>query len=180
MRELGSVALTLIAMAYGLMALPSAAQPAAQVVSGLPSLFLRESWRQRDRPSDAAADFVPEAGVTPAALTNADLELRLYDPNAKSVPIYLKQPPTNRIDRARLDRAKLRAAGRLQPEPAAAESRRRLANRSAQPLDRGVSDARRGHAAPSKELCRPARPGADPLGDAHLWIPRRASADQAG
>ena len=99
MRELGSVALTLIAMAYGLMALPSAAQPAAQVVSALPSLFLRESWRQRDRPSDAAADFVPEAGVTPAALTNADLELRLYDPNAKSVPIYLKQPPTGSIAR---------------------------------------------------------------------------------
>ena len=79
------------------------AQPATGQVEppavpiGLPPLFLREAWRQRDRPPDAAADFVPEGGVTSAAVTNADLELRLYDPNAKNVAAYLKQPPTGSI-----------------------------------------------------------------------------------
>src|SRR5688572_12356846 len=63
------------------------------------ALFLREGWRQIERPANAPADFVPEGGVTPAAVTNPDLELRLYDPDAKSVPIYLKQPPTGSIAR---------------------------------------------------------------------------------
>ena len=67
--------------------------------AGLPPLVLREAWHQRDRPAAAPADFVPEGGVTPAAVTNPDLELRLYDPNAKSVPAYLKQPPTGSIAR---------------------------------------------------------------------------------
>ena len=67
--------------------------------AGLPPLVLREAWHQRDRPANAPADFVPEGGVTPAAVTNPDLELRLYDPNAKSVPAYLKQPPTGSIAR---------------------------------------------------------------------------------
>jgi hypothetical protein len=70
---------------------------AAQAV--LPPLFFREGWRQMERPPNAGVDFVPEGGVTPAAVTNADLELRLYDPNAKSVPLFLKQPPTGSIDR---------------------------------------------------------------------------------
>src|SRR4026209_2104024 len=34
--------------------------------AGLPPLFLREGWRQRDRPPDAAADFGPEGGVDTA------------------------------------------------------------------------------------------------------------------
>ena len=67
--------------------------------AGLPPLFFREGWRQIDRPPNAPADFVPEGGVTVAAVTNPDLELRLYDPNAKSVPTYLKQPPTGSIAR---------------------------------------------------------------------------------
>ncbi len=66
---------------------------------GLPPLFFREEWKQIDRPANAPADFVPEGGVTPAAVTNANLELRLYDPNAKSVPAYLKQPPAGSIAR---------------------------------------------------------------------------------
>ena len=66
---------------------------------GLPPLFFREEWKQIERPANAPADFVPEGGVTPAAVTNASLELRLYDPNAKSVPGYLKQPPTGSIAR---------------------------------------------------------------------------------
>ena len=66
---------------------------------GLPPLFFREEWKQIERPANAPADFVPEGGVTPAAVTTASLELRLYDPNAKSVPGYLKQPPTGSIAR---------------------------------------------------------------------------------
>jgi len=80
-------------------AVPAAQQAAAPAPSGLPPLFLREGWRQRDRPANAGADFVPEGGVTAAAVTNPDLELRLYDPNAKSVPAYFKQPPTGSIAR---------------------------------------------------------------------------------
>ena len=66
---------------------------------GLPPLFFREEWKQIERPANAPADFVPEGGVTPAAVTNASLELRLYDPNAKSIAGYLKQPPTGSIAR---------------------------------------------------------------------------------
>ena len=64
---------------------------------GLPPLFLREEWKQIDRPADAPADFVPERGVTSAAVTNPNLELHLYDPNAKSVAAYAKQPPPGSI-----------------------------------------------------------------------------------
>jgi hypothetical protein len=62
----------------------------------MPPLFFRESWRQ-SRPFDASTAFRPEAGVTAAAVTNPLLELRLYDPNAKSVPTYLKNPPPGSI-----------------------------------------------------------------------------------
>jgi hypothetical protein len=75
----------------------AATTAAAQAV--LPPLFFREGWRQMERPPNAAADFVPEGGVTPAAVTNSELDLRLYDPNAKSVPAYAKQPPTGSIAR---------------------------------------------------------------------------------
>jgi len=60
--------------------------------SPLPPLFFREPWRQT-RPFDASTGFRPEAGITPAAVANPQLELRLYDPNAKNVPGYLKNPP---------------------------------------------------------------------------------------
>jgi hypothetical protein len=80
--------------------------------ASLPPLFLREGWRQRERPPDAAADFVPEGGVTAAALTNADLELHLYDPNAKSVP-GLPEAAADGLDRPGLGRTQLHSAGRL-------------------------------------------------------------------
>jgi hypothetical protein len=84
----------LVVMAGGALA-----QQAAPAPAGLPPMFFREEWRQIDRPADAPADFVPERGVTPSAVTNPNLELRLYDPNAKAVPGYLKQPPTGSIPR---------------------------------------------------------------------------------
>jgi hypothetical protein len=100
--------------------------PDVSAQQGLPPLFLREEWRQRDRPPDAAADFVPEAGVTPAAVTNPNLELRLYDPNAKSVAAYLKQPPTGSVPRDWTGPSCVQLAGYNQsppPEKVAAGSR---------------------------------------------------------
>jgi hypothetical protein len=66
---------------------PKFLEPSAPV-----PLFFSEPWRQ-SRPFDASTAFRPEAGVTPAAVTNPQLELRLYDPNARNVPAYLKAPP---------------------------------------------------------------------------------------
>ena len=78
----------------------SAALVAQQPAPPGPSpLFLREEWRQRDRPQDAPANFVPEAGVTAAAVTNPNVELTLYDPNAKSIAGYEKQPPAGSVAR---------------------------------------------------------------------------------
>jgi hypothetical protein len=69
-----------------------AAAPQFLPITPLAPLFFREPWRQT-RPLDASTAFRPEAGVTPAAVTNPQLELRLYDPGAKNVPAYLKEPP---------------------------------------------------------------------------------------
>src|SRR5262245_16220910 len=55
-------------------------------------LFFREIWRQ-SRPFDASTNFRPEGGVTTAAVTNAQLELKIYDPNAKNVAAYKANPP---------------------------------------------------------------------------------------
>jgi len=56
------------------------------------SLFFREPWRQ-SAPMDASTNFRPEGGVTTAAVTNPQLELKIYDPMAANVPAYLKTPP---------------------------------------------------------------------------------------
>jgi len=65
----------------------------------LPPLFFKEEWRQLARPADAGPDFVPEGGVTAAAVTNPALELKLYDPDAASIPRYLANPPPRSIAR---------------------------------------------------------------------------------
>jgi hypothetical protein len=76
------------------------AQPPARAAPpSLPPLFFREEWRQRARPPDAGADFVPEGGVTAAAVTNPALELKLYDPNAQSIATYLEKPPPRSVVR---------------------------------------------------------------------------------
>ena len=59
-------------------------------------LFFREPFRQ-SAPMDASTNFRPEGGVTPAAVTNAQLELKIYDPLAANVPAYLKNPPAGSI-----------------------------------------------------------------------------------
>ena len=74
----------------------AAAQPpqAGAAPPALPPLFFKEPWRQKTFPANAAADLVLEGGVTQAAVTNATLELKLYDPNAASVAAYRDKPPT--------------------------------------------------------------------------------------
>ena len=57
-------------------------------------LFFREDWRQSS-PFDASTNFEPERPVTQAAVTNPDLELRLYDPHAKEIAGFVKTPPTD-------------------------------------------------------------------------------------
>jgi len=87
-----------IALAGGLALAQPPAAPAAAPPS-LPPLFFKEEWQQRARPADAPADFVPERGVTAAAVTNAALELKVYDPNAASIPAYLAKPPPRTVAR---------------------------------------------------------------------------------
>ena len=61
-------------------------------------LFFREGWRQTGA-FDASTGFQPERGVTPAAVTNPGLELKLYDPAARNVQAYAKTPPPGSIAR---------------------------------------------------------------------------------
>jgi hypothetical protein len=79
---------TLVGRAQG------AAAPAPRFLptTPLPPLFFRAALRQT-RPFDASTGFRPEAGITPAALADPQLELKLYDPGARNVPAYLKNPP---------------------------------------------------------------------------------------
>ena len=80
--------------------LAQAQQPgAAAGPPPLPPLFLREEWKQITPPANAPADFVSEGGVTAAAVTNAALELKLYDPDAASIPGYRANPPPRTVAR---------------------------------------------------------------------------------
>ncbi len=72
------------------------AAPQFATPTTLAPLFFREPWRQ-SAPMDASTNFRPEGGVTTAAVTNAALELKIYDPLAASVPAYLKNPPPGSI-----------------------------------------------------------------------------------
>jgi hypothetical protein len=128
-----AVALTLLALVMGASGVAQQpAQPAPAPGRGaapaptLPPLFFKEDWRQIDRPANAPADFVPERGVTTAAVTNPNLELRLYDPNEKSVAAYAKQPPTGSIVRDWSGPACIQLAGYNQTnapkQPAAGQS----------------------------------------------------------
>jgi hypothetical protein len=89
-------ALALVAASASAQQRPAATAAAAPA---LPPLFFEEGWQQRARPVDAGPDFVPEGGVTPAAVTNAALELKLYDPDAASIPRYLASPPPRSVAR---------------------------------------------------------------------------------
>ena len=90
-RELAAVAVLLFAAGTASAQAPQAAPTAAP--PSLPPLFFKEPWQQKTFPPNAAADLVLESGVTPAAVTNATLELKIYDPNAASVAAYRDKPP---------------------------------------------------------------------------------------
>lgn len=92
------------------------APPQFATPTPLPPLFFREPWRQPVA-FDASTAFQPERGVTPAAVTNPSLELRLYDPAAKSVPAYLKSPPTGSIARDWTGPSCIQLAGYNQDPP---------------------------------------------------------------
>ncbi len=86
----GLAAVAALVTAAGL----ASAQPQAGAAPpALPPLFFKEEWRQKPFPPNAAADLLLEGGVTPAAVTNATLELKIYDPNAASVAAYRDKPP---------------------------------------------------------------------------------------
>ncbi len=63
-----------------------------------PPLFFREVWRQPGG-FDASTDFDPSFPVTPAAVTNPNLELKVYDPNARRIAEYAKTPPPGSLPR---------------------------------------------------------------------------------
>jgi hypothetical protein len=63
-----------------------------------PPLFLREAWRQTGR-MDASTEFQPAGGITPAAVTNANLELKIFDPASPRIPEFRKKPPPGSRDR---------------------------------------------------------------------------------
>jgi hypothetical protein len=94
MRKL--IAVTLLAAGVGVALHGQAQAPRFLTPAAQAPLFFREPWRQ-SAPMDASTNFRPEGGVTTAAVTNPQLELKLYDPLAASVPAYLKNPPPGSI-----------------------------------------------------------------------------------
>jgi len=63
-----------------------------------PPLFFREPWRQPGG-FNVSTDFDPSFPVTPSAVTNPNLELKVYDPNARRITEYAKTPPPGTIPR---------------------------------------------------------------------------------
>jgi hypothetical protein len=108
-----------IAIGAGIAVAPSPAPAQAPTAAppSLPRLFFKEEWRQRARPADAGPDFVPEQGVSGAAVTNPALELKLYDPNAQSVAAYREKPPARTIERDWSGPACVQLAGYNQNPP---------------------------------------------------------------
>jgi hypothetical protein len=72
---------------------PKFGTPAAR-----PALFFREPWRQT-RAMDASTEWDAAFPVTPAAVTNPDLELKVYDPNARRIPELAKALPQGSLPR---------------------------------------------------------------------------------
>jgi hypothetical protein len=77
---------------------PAANAPKFATPAAKPALFFREPWRQ-PRALDASTEWDAAFPVTPAAVTNPDLELKVYDPNAKRIPEYAKAPPQGSLPR---------------------------------------------------------------------------------
>ena len=126
--------------------------PKFAVPTPLPPLFFREEWRQTT-PFDASSNFEPERAVTPAAVTNKNLELKLYDPLAKEIPRYLKNPPPGSIARDWGGPTCIQLAGYNQtPRPKQVVAGQ--PTDSTQSLDGRLPVARRRHAERHRQLCR--------------------------
>jgi hypothetical protein len=100
--SLRSFALTAIA-GIGLMQISASEiqarqAPAGQVQLLTPSpavpVFFREDWRQTG-PFNAASGFRPQHPVTGMAVSDSNLELRVYDPAAARIAEFAKNPPPN-------------------------------------------------------------------------------------
>ena len=91
----------------------------------------------------------------------------------------LSREPAAALRRARLGRPLLHPARGPQPEPAAATRCERRADGPAELVDRRMSHRRRRDAARPFELRRPHGAREDPLGDAHVGLPRRAAGREA-
>ena len=76
----------------------SAQEPKFSAPAAKPGLFFREPWRQ-PAALDASTDWDAAFPVTPAAVTNPDLELKVYDPNAGRIAEYAKKPPQGSLPR---------------------------------------------------------------------------------
>jgi hypothetical protein len=90
--------LSLSSVAGGAAQQPAAQTPQFATPRPMAPLFFREEWRQTGA-FDASTGFQPERGITSAAVTNPALELTIYDPAARNVAAYLKNPPTGSIAR---------------------------------------------------------------------------------
>lgn len=75
-----------------------ASRPPVQFATPTPPvpLFFREPWRQAG-PFDESSGFRPQHPVTQAAVTNPNLELRVYDPAAARIPEFATNLPPNSI-----------------------------------------------------------------------------------
>ena len=76
----------------------SAQEPKFKGPAPKPALFFREAWRQPGI-LDASTEWDAAFPVTPAAVTNPDLELKVYDPNANRIREFAKAPPTGSLPR---------------------------------------------------------------------------------
>ena len=139
----------------------------------LPPLFFKEEWQQRRAPANAGPDFVPEGGVTPAAVTNTALELEALRSGRGEHSALSREPAAAVRSRA------IGAGPRVSSSRATTRIRRRArvaaGTRTDPPnLWTGVCQhGRRRDAAPQDELCRPHGARTHPLGHAYVGLPRR-------
>ena len=86
------------AIAFAAAIVVAAQEPKFKAPAPKPGLFFREAWRQPGI-LDASTEWDAAFPVTPAAVTNPDLELKVYDPNAGRIAEYRKKPPQGSLPR---------------------------------------------------------------------------------
>jgi hypothetical protein len=104
------------AIRAGGQAQPAGQPPKLATPRPVPPVFFRETWRQT-LPIDASTGFDTERPVTPAAVANSNLELKVYDPGAKDIAAYAKTPPPRSIARDWSGTSCIQLAGNNQNPP---------------------------------------------------------------